>query len=151
MPTASIGDLKLYYEECGDGAPLLFIHGLGSSTRDWERQVPVFSGRYRVVTLDLRGHGRSDKPPGPYIISLFAQEVADLMKSLDLGPAHVVGLSLGGFVAAQLAVDHGELLRSVVIVNTLAIRGSIPAMNWWWAHTKKLSTPVATAVYRTIL
>ena len=118
MPTANLGDLKLHYESSGEGQPLLFIHGLGSSTRDWENQVPYFSDRYRVVTPDLRGHGQSDKPPGPYSIPLFANDIAELITTLDLGPTHVVGLSLGGVVASQLAVDHGELMRSVVVVNS---------------------------------
>ena len=118
MPTANLGDIRLHYEASGEGEPLLLIHGLGSSTRDWENQVPYFSEHYRVVTPDLRGHGRSDKPPGPYSIPLFAKDIAQLIKSLDIAPAHVIGLSLGGFVAFQLAVDHRDLVRSLVVVNS---------------------------------
>jgi pimeloyl-ACP methyl ester carboxylesterase len=118
MPTANLGDVRLHYEASGEGERLLFIHGLGSSARDWENQVRYFSARYRVVTPDLRGHGRSDKPPGPYSIPLFANDIAELIRTLGLGPTHVVGLSLGGFVASQLAVDHRELMRSLVVVNS---------------------------------
>ena len=106
MPTAELGDIRLYYEDFGEGEPLLFIHGLGSSTRDWENQVRYFSDRYRVVVPDLRGHGNSEKPPGPYSIPLFADDIAELITTLDLAPTHVVGLSLGGFVASQLAVER---------------------------------------------
>ena len=118
MPTANLGEIRLHYETSGAGEPLIFIHGLGSSARDWENQVPYFSDRYRVLTPDLRGHGKSDKPPGPYSISLFSNDIAKLITTLDIYLTHVVGLSLGGFVATELAVDHGELMRSVVIVNT---------------------------------
>jgi pimeloyl-ACP methyl ester carboxylesterase len=60
MPRASINNINLYYEENGQGQPLLFIHGLGSSTQDWESQVAKFSKNYKVITFDLRGHGQSD-------------------------------------------------------------------------------------------
>jgi 3-oxoadipate enol-lactonase len=118
VPTANLGDIRLHYEASGAGERLLFVHGLGSSSRDWENQVPYFSERYRVVTPDLRGHGKSDKPPGPYSIPLFANDIAELIRTLDLGPSHVVGISLGGFVASQLAVDHPDLMRSLVVVNS---------------------------------
>ncbi len=118
MPKLSLGEISLSYEVTGEGQPLLFIHGLGSSGRDWELQVAFFSSHYRVVTFDLRGHGQSDHPPGPYSIRLFAADTAGLIERLGIAPAHVVGLSLGGMVAFQLAVDRPDLLRSLVIVNS---------------------------------
>jgi pimeloyl-ACP methyl ester carboxylesterase len=72
MPTIPVNDTHLYYEIHGEGQPLLLIHGLGSSTRDWELQVPEFAKSHRVITFDLRGHGRSDKPAGPYSMAMFA-------------------------------------------------------------------------------
>lgn len=118
MPTASINDINLYYEVHGQGQPLLFIHGLGSSARDWEPQVARFSAAYKVITLDLRGHGQSDKPKGPYSMAQFAADTAGLLKSLWVESAHVVGLSLGGGVAFQLAIDAPSLVRTLVIVNS---------------------------------
>jgi pimeloyl-ACP methyl ester carboxylesterase len=118
MPTLPIGDVDLYYETAGQGPPILFVPGLGSSSRDWELQVACFSKHYQVVTFDVRGHGRSDKPPGPYSIPLFAADTAALIKALHIAPAHVVGLSLGGMIAFQLAVTTPELVRSLVIVNS---------------------------------
>jgi 3-oxoadipate enol-lactonase len=117
MPTLRINDIDLYYEISGQGQPVLFIHGLGSSGRDWEWQVPFFSKHYQAVTLDVRGHGQSDKPPGPYSIAQFAADTAGLIRTLDLAPAHIVGISLGGMIAFQLAVDAPELVRSLTIVN----------------------------------
>jgi len=117
MPKLRIKDIDLNYEISGQGQPVLFIHGLGSSLRDWEMQVPFFSERYQAVTFDVRGHGKSDKPPGPYSIAQFAADTAGLIRALDLAPAHVVGISLGGMIAFQLAVDAPDLVRSLVIVN----------------------------------
>ncbi len=117
MPKLYVCDINLYYEVNGQGHPILFIHGLGSSTRDWEQQVPLFSKHYQVVTFDTRGHGKSDKPPGPYNISLFATDTAELIKGLDLPPPHIVGISLGGMIALQLAVSVPDLVKSLTIVN----------------------------------
>lgn len=118
MPTKKTNGINLYYERHGSGEPLLFLHGLGSSGRDWEKQVAYFSEQYNVITLDTRGHGRSDKPAGPYSIPLFAADVAQLLKALELGPVHVVGLSMGGMITFQLAVERPELLKTITIVNS---------------------------------
>jgi 3-oxoadipate enol-lactonase len=118
VPNTNVGGINLYYEVSGKGQPLLLIHGLGSSTREWEPQVREFSKAYQVITFDLRGHGQSDKPQGPYTIPLFASDTAELLKALGVGSAHVVGLSLGGGVAFQLALDFPALVRTLVIVNS---------------------------------
>jgi pimeloyl-ACP methyl ester carboxylesterase len=117
MPRLNIGDVELYYEIAGQGEPLLFMHGLGSSSRDWQLQVEFFAERYRVVAFDARGHGQSGKPPGPYGIPLFAQDTARLIEALDLAPVHVVGVSMGGMMALQLALDAPDLVRSMTVVN----------------------------------
>lgn len=118
MPKMTVQDIDLYYEVSGQGQPLLFIHGLGSSTRDWERQAAFFSRHYQVIIFDLRGHGKSDKPPGPYSVQLFASDTARLIGSLGIGNTHVVGLSMGGMIAFQLALETPELVSSMVIVNS---------------------------------
>ncbi len=118
MPRIQTSSITLHCETTGQGPPVLFIHGLGSCTEDWEPQVRAFSGAYQVITFDLRGHGRSDVPRGPYSIPLFAADTAGLLATLPAGPAHVVGLSLGGCVAMQLALDDPGRVRSLVIVNS---------------------------------
>lgn len=119
MSWAEVNFISMYYESHGSGSPLLFIHGLGSSTRDWERQADVFAESHRVITVDLRGHGQSDKPGGPYTIELFSSDVVDLIEHLDLVPTSIVGISLGGMVAFQLAADRPDLIDRLVIVNAL--------------------------------
>ncbi|MEI7644919.1 MAG: alpha/beta hydrolase [Chloroflexales bacterium] len=118
MSTYTLGDIQVSYEIAGAGPPILFIHGLGSSTRDWEFQVPTFAQQFQVITADLRGHGRSSKPRGRYRIPLFADDMAALLRALGAAPAHIVGLSLGGMVALELALSHPDLVRSLVIINS---------------------------------
>lgn len=118
MPSLPVGDVTLYYETAGQGAPLLLLHGLGSSTQDWALQLPVFAEAYRVVAVDMRGHGRSAHPSGPYSVPQFAADVAELLTALDAAPAHVLGISMGGMVALQLALDRPELVRSLIVVNS---------------------------------
>lgn len=117
MPKLLINGIEQYYEISGEGAALLLIHGLGSSTRDWEMQEAYFSKFYKVISYDVRGHGQSDKPPGPYSVPLFAEDVIGLVRELELGPVNVVGISMGGAIAFQMTVDAPELIKSMVIVN----------------------------------
>jgi len=118
MPRLRVGDIELYYEITGKGQPILLIHGLGSGARDWEMQAPFLSEKFQVVTVDVRGHGQSDKPPGPYSIPLFAADTIELIRSLDIAPVHIVGISMGGMIAFQVAVDAPEMVKSLVIVNS---------------------------------
>ena len=76
MPIVQTLDIQTYYEESGRDEPLLFINGLGATTTSWAQQVPAFSQDFRVITYDLRGHGRSSHPPGPYSIPQFAADAA---------------------------------------------------------------------------
>lgn len=120
MPYREINGVRLRYETWGVGeAPLALLHGLGSSADDWLMQLPAFAPYYRCIAIDLRGHGLSGKPPGPYSVPLFAEDVAGLLVAIDSGPLHVLGLSLGGMVAQQLAIAHPGMVRSLVLLNTL--------------------------------
>jgi 3-oxoadipate enol-lactonase len=119
MPYQFVNGFLLRYELWGEGqTPLVLLHGLGSSADDWMLQLPAFAPHYQCVPVDLRGHGSSDKPPGRYSVALFAADVVALLRRLDLAPAHILGLSLGGLVAQQLAMDHAEMVRSLVLINT---------------------------------
>ncbi|UVE18933.1 alpha/beta hydrolase [Pseudomonas sp. LS44] len=109
---------QLHYEEYGHGAPVLLVHGLGSSTLDWEYQIPALSPHYRVIALDVRGHGRSAKPRERYSIAGFAEDVAGLIEHLGVGPVHLVGISMGGMIGFQVGADYPALLKSLTIVNS---------------------------------
>jgi len=120
MPFCSIDGTRLYYTERGVGEPLLFVHGLGSSGRDWAAQIDHFADHYRVLRLDLRGHGRSERGDGPYSIAQFARDVAVFLRKRDAVPAHVAGLSMGGMVTLELAAGAPQLTRSLIVVNSVA-------------------------------
>jgi len=120
MPTMKVDELSFYYETKGAGETLVFIHGLGSSSRDWIFQMEFFSKYYQVIAYDVRGHGQSDKPLGPYNVPMFSADLAGLLKKLDVHSAHIVGLSMGGWIAFQFAVDSPEMVKSLTIVNSWA-------------------------------
>jgi 3-oxoadipate enol-lactonase len=118
MPYITRNGLRLHYTDQGAGQPVILLHGLGSSTRDWEHQVPALLEHYRVICLDLRGHGQSDKPASGYSIKGFAEDTLALIRELDLHKPHIVGLSMGGMTAFQLATDHPEVPASLTIINS---------------------------------
>ncbi len=135
---------QLHYEDRGQGDPVLLVHGLGSSIQDWEYQIPHLLKQRRVLAIDLRGHGRSGKPRERYSMAGFADDVAALIKHLQLPPVHLVGISMGAMVGFQLGVDHPELLRSLTIVNSgPEVKARSPA-DWWmlakrWSLSRLLS------------
>ncbi|MBL7204202.1 MAG: alpha/beta fold hydrolase [Desulfobacteraceae bacterium] len=142
MPKVHVNDIEMYYEIRGQGVPLVLIHGLGSSARDWEAQVPEFAQAYRVVTVDLRGHGRSDAPQGPYSIDMFASDLAALLQVLSLMPAHVIGLSMGSAVAWHLALDYPQVVHTLVLTNMSA---EVPVKTWsarWTFYSRVLMVHV---------
>jgi 3-oxoadipate enol-lactonase len=134
VPYLQTGNIRTYYEINGSGDPLLLIHGLGSSTRDWEFNQPALSKKYRIITYDVRGHGQSDKPPGPYSIADFAADAAGLLETLETGSVHVAGVSMGGMIGLQLALDSPSLVRSLAVVNSgpeLRLDGTRAKMMLW--------------------
>ncbi len=106
---------KLYVEEHGEGDPLLLIEGLGQAMWAWGEQVPVFAQRFRTIAYDTRGTGRSPVPAEPYSIADLAEDAAGILAGRT---AHVVALSMGGYVALTLALAHPELVRSLVLTGT---------------------------------
>jgi pimeloyl-ACP methyl ester carboxylesterase len=107
--------VRLYVEEHGVGDPLLLVEGLGQSMWAWREQVPVFAERFRTIAFDTRGTGRSPVPDEPYWIPDLAEDAAAI---LDGRAAHVVALSMGGYVSLTLALARPELVRSLVLVGT---------------------------------
>ncbi len=120
MPDITINHLRIHFEESGSGDVLLFLHGLGSCGQDWLLQTPTFCSRFRVVAPDLHGHGQTDKPRKHVSIAQMTADVACLLDELGVKRTHIVGLSMGGCVAQQLALDDPARVRSLTLVNTFA-------------------------------
>jgi pimeloyl-ACP methyl ester carboxylesterase len=117
MAMKSVRDIEIHYELHGDRGPVvLLVHGLGSSLRDWEYQVADLATRYRVLTIDLRGHGKTSRK-GPITMAGFAADLRELLAALGIRSAYVVGISLGASVAFQIAVDYPEVVDGLVIIN----------------------------------
>ena len=118
MPYAQVGDIKLYYEVYGDGRPIVLIPGLGADTRLFFNVVPLLATLHQVIVVDPRGGGKSDKPTGQYSIEQMADDVAGLFGTLGIASADVVGYSMGGKIALQLAAGHPELVDHLVLAAT---------------------------------
>jgi pimeloyl-ACP methyl ester carboxylesterase len=109
---------RVCYRLAGDGPLLLLVHGLAGSGETWKHVMPALAGRFTVLAPDLLGQGQSDRPPATYSLSFFAAMLRDLMDALAFERATVVGQSLGGGVALQLAHDFPERCERLVLVNS---------------------------------
>jgi pimeloyl-ACP methyl ester carboxylesterase len=122
MPTVTVNDIAIYYEIHGEGEPLLLIGGLSNDVTDYARMIPELSQKYRVVAFDNRGVGRTDKPDIPYSISMMADDTAGLLNALGLGPVNVLGVSMCGRIAVDLALRYPEFVKSLILVSTYVKR-----------------------------
>jgi len=118
MPFQIINGIKIYYEEHGKGAPLLLIQGLGYPSGMWFLQIPDFSRHFRTIVFDNRGVGGTDKPDEEYSIALMASDAVGLLQTLGIGKAQVVGVSLGGYIAQELALQQPDLVDRLVLLST---------------------------------
>ncbi|MDE0234478.1 MAG: alpha/beta hydrolase [bacterium] len=116
MPLVSLPTgIEMFYEVEGTGEPLLLIMGTAADHTPWARQVEDYRDHFTVITYDHRGTGRSTHPPDPrsYSMRVLADDAAALLDHLDLGPAHVSGLSLGSATAQELAINHPDRVKSL--------------------------------------
>jgi len=107
--------------EQGRHRPILFIHGLSGQWQNWLENIPHFAEQRRVVAVDLPGFGLSDMPAEKLSIELYGRVVAELCERLDLSPAVVVGNSMGGFVAAELAITHPESVERLMLLSSAGV------------------------------
>jgi pimeloyl-ACP methyl ester carboxylesterase len=112
--------IDLAYREIGRGEPLVLAMGLGADGAAWERHVDRWAATFRCVAVDNRGAGASSAPPGPYRTAELADDYAELIDALGLGPVCMVGVSMGGAVAQELALRHPALVRRLVLVSSWA-------------------------------
>jgi pimeloyl-ACP methyl ester carboxylesterase len=127
MPYAPSDGARLYYEEAGDGYPIVFVHEFSGDSTSWERQIAWFSRHYRCITFNARGYPPSDVPnvDAAYGHEHSANDIAAVMQHLDLPKAHVVGLSMGALATLLFALHHPGLASALVIAGCGS--GSDPA------------------------
>ena len=118
MPIATLDGVDLYYEDTGQGTPLVWSHEFGGDYRSWEPQVRHFSRCHRVITYNHRGYAPSSVPKqaSDYSQQILVDDLYRLLRKLDLGPVHLAGCSMGGNVGRDFALAHPEMLRSLIMV-----------------------------------
>src|ERR1700739_1362068 len=120
MPFVENQGAKLYWDEQGSGEPLLLIMGLSYPSYMWHRSRPVLAHSYRTIALDNRGIGQSDVPPGVYSIPLMASDAAAVLNAAGAERAHVIGVSMGGMIAQEFALQYPGRVRSLILACTAA-------------------------------
>lgn len=107
-----------FYRRSGNGPPLVLIHALGLDHRLWESQVVQLSSGFDVIAYDVRGHGASDVPAGPYTMQDFVEDLAGLLDALGVETTHLAGISMGGMIAQEFALAWSNRVRSLVLADT---------------------------------
>jgi pimeloyl-ACP methyl ester carboxylesterase len=127
MPRVEVNGVHIAYEAHGRGEPLVLVHGYCGSRNIWKLQIPDFARHYRVITVDLRGHGDSDKPRGDahYSIPICADDLNGLLEGLGIERAIFMGQSMGTLVCQQMCLTHPRRVKALVLAGALA--GSPPA------------------------
>ena len=127
MPFLDVGDCVLHYQVDGPSHKhaLVFSNSLGSDLRIWDPMVPYLAGDFRLIRYDTRGHGLSEALPPPYSSADLARDVVGLLDQLQIKEAVVCGLSVGGVIAQQLAIEHPDRVRALVLCDTGARIGTV--------------------------
>lgn len=127
---AEVNDIRLYYEDGGAGEVMVFIPGLGGNTELWRHQADYFRRHFRVIVLDNRGAGHSDKPQPPYSMSLFASDLLGLLDHLGVSePVHLVGASMGGVIAQAFIHAYPARVKTLSLVCT-GVSTADPHITW---------------------
>jgi 3-oxoadipate enol-lactonase len=120
MPFTENNGVKIYWEEEGKGMPVLLIMGLGWPSYMWYRTKPLLTTQYRTITFDNRGAGRSDIPAGPYSIATMASDAAAVLDAAGVESAHLYGVSMGGMIAQEFALQYPKRVKSLILGCTAA-------------------------------
>jgi 3-oxoadipate enol-lactonase len=119
MPVARVNGINLDYSVTGQGEPLIMIMGMGFGQKGWRFQTGFFGNYFKVITFDNRGSGKSDKPEGPYSTKMMAEDTIGLMDYLHIDKAHILGISLGGMIAQEMALNYPQRINRLVLGCTL--------------------------------
>jgi pimeloyl-ACP methyl ester carboxylesterase len=129
MPQANVNGIRLFYKVQGQGEALVLVPGLGAGHTAWFRQLHAFKKHYQVITFDPRSIGRSDRPKQLYGFKALADDVVGLMDHLAIKRAHILGQSLGGLVAQEVAIDYPDRVLKLVLVSSTVAGGDTNPTN----------------------
>lgn len=116
---ADVNGVKICYDIRGEGDPIILIHGFGAKKEFWLAQVPKISNKFKLITIDLRGAGKSDRPDIPYTMEMLAADINNLMDYLNIEKAHIIGHSLGGMIALNFLLKYPERPNKAILIATL--------------------------------
>ncbi|QED49285.1 alpha/beta fold hydrolase [Cytobacillus dafuensis] len=119
MPKVKVNDIEMNYEVRGEGEPIIFIHGSGASWKMWKPQIEQFSKKYKMIMIDMRGHGESSRhfPNDEYSMKLIAQDLKLFLDVIGIDKTHIVGLSQGSVIAQLFAIKHSSYINRLVLSN----------------------------------
>ena len=143
---AQINGINLAYSDQGRGMPLVFLHAFPFNRTMWEPQLTALSSRFRVVTVDLRGHGESDAPLWRYTLDLFADDVSGLLDHLSIQQAVLIGLSMGGYLIFSFYRRYADRVKGLVLADTRAEPDSPEQTAWRFRLAQRVYQEGAGAV-----
>lgn len=139
---ANVNGLKMYYEMQGSGTPLILLHGAFMNTGTaFGQLMPELSKKYKVIAVDLQGHGRTADIDRPFSFENLADDVASLLKYLKIDSANIMGYSLGGGVALQVAIRHPEVVRKLVIIS------AVYKSEGWYPETRAIFPTISAEAF----
>lgn len=122
MDERRVGDNVFHVRREGAGDSVVLLHGVGADLEAWDGVVSTLGPGFDCLRYDLRGHGQSSKPPGPYSLDDFTDDLRGIMRESGLAKAHIVGFSLGGLIAQAFALKHPDCVDRLVLISTVAGR-----------------------------
>ena len=116
---AEVNGIKICYDIHGEGEPLLLIHGFGDRKEHWRAQVGELSEHFKVIRMDNRGAGKSDRPDGEYSMKVYTQDIAGLLDVLEIDKTYIAGHSLGGMIVQNFLINFPNRVKKGILINTI--------------------------------
>lgn len=117
---AEVNGIKICYDIHGKGYPVVLVHGFGDKKEHWRAQFGDLSKHFKVIRLDNRGAGKSERPDGPYSMEIYADDINALLEYLDIEKSHIIGNSLGGMIVQNFVIKYPHKTNKVVLINTIS-------------------------------
>ena len=130
MPICRVNKINLHFHKSGKGPPIVFLSGVGARLDTWESIIEILKENFECISIDNRGVGKSDKPLKPYTINDMSKDTIILLKKLNIKSAHIVGQSMGGLIAQEIAYKYPEYCKSITLCSTVAFADARTTIEW---------------------